>query len=193
MTQFANVNELYVDSWGEPSHEALFRARDGIDIRVMKWSEDVTGEGVTLYWTSGASDIELPGMDPRHRQEFSVGFDPECDEVAESLAQVGMYAARSGKVLGDGHIYRADGPLWSESELVGYVVATEDSLGYVDLSDGRHVEFLMLVPAFREELDFAARLGVGALIKAQERANIAFWDPFRKKVPLIGPPCGDQG
>jgi hypothetical protein len=52
------------------------------------------------------------------------------------------------------------------------------------LADGRHVEFLMLVPAFPAEPDYASRYGIGALAGAQERAGVDVWNPFRKPVSL---------
>ncbi|MGW0081259.1 hypothetical protein [Streptomyces sp. NPDC003393] len=43
--------------------------------------------------------------------------DPECDDIAESIARVGIYAVRSGKTFAAQNIYRASGPLWPGAEL----------------------------------------------------------------------------
>lgn len=174
---------------GEPLREALFATRDGYAIRVLKWVE---GEGeyeLTLYRTSGVCDIPVPGAVEKHRQEFFVGCDPQCDDIAESIAQLGIYSARTGKALAAQNIYRADGPLWQGTELAGFVITHpfDDELKSMVLADGRHVAFLMLVPAFPSELDFASLYGVHALAAAQEQAEVEFWNPYREPVPLTPP------
>jgi hypothetical protein len=186
MTIYSNVFDLYVSVRGEPLRQAFFETRDGIDIRVSKWQEGDGEDALTFYRTSGVSDIPLPGVDAGHRQEFFVACDPECDEIAESLAEVGVYSKRSGKRLSANNIYRSSGPLWGGTDLAGYVVVNpfEGEMQNVRLSDGRHVDFLMLVPAFPGELDYASRHGVDGLAMAQEEAGISFWNPLRKEIPL---------
>ncbi|GHK02450.1 suppressor of fused domain protein [Streptomyces sp. NPDC003753] len=178
--------EFFIRKWGEPLREASFQTRDGYDIRILKWVEGEGEDELTFYRTSGACDVPVPGADGKHRQEFFLSCDPECDDIAESIAQVGIYAARSGKALAAQNIYRAPGPLWPGTELAGFVVMDpfEGEMTSMVLADGRHVEFLMLVPAFPAELDFAVRHGIGALVDAQERAGVDFWNPYRKPVSL---------
>ncbi|MFB7545883.1 suppressor of fused domain protein [Streptomyces zaomyceticus] len=178
--------EHFIRKWGEPLREASFQTRDGYDIRILKWVEGEGEDELTFYRTSGVSDIVVPGADEKHRQEFFLSCDPECDEIAESIAQVGLYAARSGKALAAQTVYRSQGPLWAGTELAGFVVSEpfEEEETSMVLADGRHVEFLMLVPAFPAELDFAAKFGVDALMAAQERAGVEFWNAYRKPVPL---------
>ncbi|MFB7240486.1 suppressor of fused domain protein [Streptomyces sp. NPDC056269] len=176
----------FVRAWGEPLREASFRARDGYDIRILKWVEGEGEDELTFYRTSGVCDVVVPGADVTHRQEFFLACDPECDEIVESIAQVGLYAARSGKALAARTAYRSQGPLWPGTGLAGFVVAEPfdgEAAGLV-LAGGRHVEFLMLVPAFPAELDFAAEHGVDTLTAAQERAGVEFWNPYREPLPL---------
>lgn len=178
--------EQFVRLWGEPLREASFQTRDGYDIRILKWVEGEGEDELTFYRTSGVCDIAVPGADEKHRQEFFLACDPECDEIVESIAQLGLYGARSGKALAARNTYRSQGPLWPETELAGFVVSEpfEGEMTGMTLADGRHVEFLMLVPAFPAELDFASKHGVEALMAAQERAGVEFWDVYRKPVPL---------
>ncbi|MFC8512398.1 suppressor of fused domain protein [Streptomyces sp. NPDC057257] len=187
MTTFSNVSDLYVSMWGEPLRQAVFRTRDGFEIGVSKWRDGEGDDSLTFYRTSGASEIVLPDADERHRQEFFVACDPECDDVAESLAEVGVYSVRSGKRLGANNTYRSSAPLWPGTKMVGYVVVNpfEGELQSVLLSDGRHVDFLMLIPAFSGELEYASGYGVNGLARAQEVAGVSFWDPFREEVPLV--------
>lgn len=81
--------ELFVRQWGEPLREALFQTRDGYAIRVFKWVEGEGEEELTLYRTSGVCDIPVPGAVETHRQEFFLGCDPECDEIARIDRPVG--------------------------------------------------------------------------------------------------------
>ncbi|WP_326650381.1 suppressor of fused domain protein [Streptomyces sp. NBC_01750] len=107
----------------------------------------------------------------------------------ELIAQLGLYSARTGKALSAQNIYRSDSLLWSGTELAGFVITRpfDDELTSMVLADGRHVEFLMLVPAFSFELDFASSHGIEALVTAQEQAGVEFWDPYRKPVSLTPP------
>ncbi|GGR42669.1 hypothetical protein GCM10010251_69430 [Streptomyces aurantiogriseus] len=189
MNHCSSPAELFIQRWGEPLREALFRTGDGFEIRVLKWVEGDGDDELTFYRTSGVCDIPVPGADISHRQEFFLGCDPECDEIAESVAQLGLYSARSGKALSAQNIYRADGPLWPGTELSGFVITHpfDGELKSATLADGRHVEFLMLVPAFSAELDFASRHGIGALVTAQDNAGVEFWDPYRKPTSLLPP------
>jgi hypothetical protein len=91
--------EFFVRERGEPLREASFQTRDGYDIRILKWVEGAGEDELTFYRTSGACDVPVPGADGKHRQEFFLACDPECDDIADAIAQVGVYAARSGKVL----------------------------------------------------------------------------------------------
>ncbi|GAA2444964.1 suppressor of fused domain protein [Streptomyces glaucus] len=176
--------EFFIREWGEPLREASFRTRDGHDIRILKWVGGEGEDGLTFYRTSGACDVPVPGADGKHRQEFFLSRGPGCDDIAESIAQAGIYAARSGRALAARNIYRAPGPLWPGTGLAGFVVTDpfEGEATSTVLADGRHVEFLMLVPAFPAELDYASRHGTGALADAQERAGVHFRDPYRKPV-----------
>jgi hypothetical protein len=186
VTKYSNVFDLYVSMWGEPLRQAVFQTRDGIDIWVSKWEEGEGEDALTFYRTSGVSNIPLPGVDARHRQEFFVACDPQCDRIAESLAEVGVYSVRSGRRLSANNTYRSSGPLWEGTELVGYVVVNpfEGEMQNTLLSNGLHVDFLMLVPAFSGELEYASRHGVDELAGAQEEAGISFWDPLRMEIPL---------
>jgi hypothetical protein len=52
----------------------------------------------------------------------------------------------------------------------------------VVLADGRHVELLMVVPAFADELDFAPKRGVDELLDVMTEQRTPFWNPDRRSV-----------
>ncbi|MEV4808198.1 suppressor of fused domain protein [Nonomuraea sp. NPDC049421] len=78
--------------------------------------------------------------------------------------------------MGAGHILRLSYNFLLNSKLRGFIVVAplEGFLSAVNLLDGRHVEFLMAIPAFCGELDFAARYGVEDLREAMAAKEIPF-------------------
>jgi suppressor of fused protein SUFU len=141
-----------------------------------------------LYATVGASDYPVPGFSVEHRQEFFVGFSPEFDDIASSLARLGIYAQLTGKALGAGHIYLAPQGLTNGSQFSGFMIFAplDDLPAPCELLDGRHVEFLMTIPVFESELDFASVNGVDSLLEAMESSSIPFWDPVRQDTFGLG-------
>ena len=181
MSRPIDVRSLYLDKWGEPDREAEFET-DRCLIRALKWQSSSRTGGVTLYATVGVSDYPLPGVPDSHRQEYFVGFEPEYDDVASPLAWLGIYAQSAPQPLAAGHTYRAPEPLIEGAGFEGFILLApqDEFLAPIDLPDGRHVEFLMLVPAFEDELDFAKSHSVDELMEAIETADVPFWDPNRR-------------
>jgi hypothetical protein len=107
MKRYDDVESYYLKKWGKTAREAAFE-RDNVAIKVLKWSASEATGGVTLYATLGASDHPPTSGEPSHRHEFFLGFSPECDDVAESMAGLGAYTYDTGRDLGPGHIYRVD-------------------------------------------------------------------------------------
>jgi Suppressor of fused protein (SUFU) len=174
------VRDLYIASWGEPSRRARFDVGEfGID--VLKWSAEVSPEGVALYATVGASCRPLEGTDPGHRIEFFTGLLPEQDGIASSFAALGLYSAREGEALDHGHTVPASRPLWPGCGMRTYLVmrAREGFLPALDLSDGLHVEFLQALPIFESEREYKVQHGPDALIRLWEENRVPFWDPTR--------------
>jgi Suppressor of fused protein (SUFU) len=174
------VRDLYRARWGEPSRRAQFSVGD-LDIEVLKWNAGTSTEGVALYATLGASSRPTKGRDPNHRVEFFVGLLPEKDEVASSLAALGLYSAREGIELDHGHTVPADIPLWPGSKMSAFLVMRPrvDFLPALDLSEGLHVEFLHAIPIFESDRAFKSKYGAEAMMKRWEEAGVAFWDPGR--------------
>ena len=52
----------------------------------------------------------------------------------------------------------------------------------VSLTDGRHVEFLMAVPVYGDELDYAASNGVDGLLEKMEETKAPLWNPYRNSI-----------
>ncbi|MFG1962475.1 suppressor of fused domain protein [Nonomuraea sp. NPDC049028] len=181
MNQHQDVRQFYSSKLGEPVREALF-IKGEYKIGVLKWDASVATGGVALYATLGSSDYPLPGRDLDHRQEFFIGFAPEWDDIAESLAQLGSYAQYRGVSLESGHILRLPGEHAEGAWLGGFLVVApyDDMFSEAALADGRHVEFLMAIPLYANELNFAATYGVEALRDAMSRDNVPFWKSSRQ-------------
>ncbi|MEU6401427.1 suppressor of fused domain protein [Streptomyces sp. NPDC046985] len=183
MISHVNVQSYYRENWGDPEREAEFQ-KDEYVIGVLKWRASASTQGVNIYATMGASDYSLPSFEVEHRQEFFVGLAPECDDIASPLARLGIYAQMAGKSLGAGHVYSAPQGLVEGTEFSGFVLlAPLDGVpAPVNLLDGRHVEFLMAIPAFRDELEYASEHGVNGLMEAMESSQVPFWNPARRSV-----------
>jgi hypothetical protein len=181
VTSDIDVRSYYIKNWGNPDREAEFQKGECV-IGVLKWQASVATEGVTLYATVGASDYPLPGVGPQHRQEYFVGLEPECDDIASSLAWLGVYAQSAQEALAPGHTYRSTHGLMAGSGFSGFLLLQplDGQPAPLALRDGRHVEFVMTVPAFDDELDFAAKQGVERLLEVMESAEVPFWMPTRR-------------
>ncbi|MFD9279523.1 suppressor of fused domain protein [Streptomyces mirabilis] len=181
MISRVDVRSYYTEDWGNPEREAEFQKGEYV-IGVLKWQASASTQGVNIYATVGASDYSLPGFGMEHRQEFFVGLAPECDDIASPLARLGIYAQLAGKSLAAGHVYSAPQGLMEGSDLSGFVLlAPFDGLpAPVELADGRHVEFLMAIPVFRDELEFASKHGVDGLMEVMESSQVPFWNPARR-------------
>ncbi|MCF6468423.1 suppressor of fused domain protein [Nonomuraea sp. MG754425] len=187
MNRYQDVRDFYTSKMGEPVREALF-VKDEFKIGILKWSASVATGGVTLYGTLGSSDYPLPGRHWGHRQEFFIGFAPEWDDIAEPLAQLGSYTQFRSANLESGHTLRLPVELVEETWLRGFLVVEplDDVLSRVALGDGRHVEFLMAIPLYSNELDFAAKRGAEALRDAMSEKNIPFWKARRRSTFIDG-------
>ncbi|MFI7538216.1 suppressor of fused domain protein [Streptosporangium sp. NPDC049376] len=176
MNHYESVRDYYSDKLGDPVREASF-AKGKFRVDILKWDPSPVTDGVNIYATLGASDHSIPGGDLLHRQEFFVGLAPERDDIAEPLARLGGYSSFTGRRLDSGHIIRLSENLVDDSEMSGFLVVAPlgDFLPAASMADGRHVEFLMAIPVYPEELDFAARNGVEDLREVMASRNIPFW------------------
>lgn len=179
-----SVREHYVAQWGAPTAELEFKTQvDSID--VLKWSASDNGQGVDLYVTLGASDWFAKGSED-HRVEFFLGLAPGRDEVASSLAALGLYSARENVALGHGHTVPSDGPLWTGTEMNAFLIVEQIEdllLPRLALADGVHVEFLQATPLFESELNYKRSRGLESLMLKWEEKGVRFWDPTRSPVP----------
>ncbi|GAA1293986.1 hypothetical protein Psi02_42290 [Planotetraspora silvatica] len=175
-----DVRSHYKIEWGTSDREAEFYTED-ISIGVLKWNTSANTQGVNIYATVGASDYPIPGFSANHRQEFFVGLIPEFDDIASRLAWLGAYTQMTGEVLSTGHTYRALQGLVDGHGFGGFVILSplDGHPAPVVLEDGRHVEFLMVIPVFSDELDYARSHGVDDLLAKMESLNVPFWDPTR--------------
>lgn len=177
---YQDIESFYSEQWGSPVREAVFEKGD-VRLRLFKWSSSSATGGVNIYATVGANDFTEYDDQMGHSQEFFLGFSPECDDIAWPLAQLRAYAGTAGMKLGPGHIYRAPEVLLPSGAFDGFLLITPLDQWYepVQIEDGRHVQLLMAIPVYSNELDFAASRGVDALLDIMAERNVAFWKPIR--------------
>jgi Suppressor of fused protein (SUFU) len=178
---FKDIDSFYSKQWGISVREAVFEKYE-IRLRVLKWSSSPATGGVSIYATVDASDFSESDNKSDHEYEFFLGFSPECDDIAGPLAQLRAYARTADVRVGPGHIYRAPGPLLPSGAFDGFLLITPLDLWYepVQLEGGRHIQLLMAIPLFRDELDFAAGRGGDALLDIMSERNVPFWKPVRR-------------
>jgi hypothetical protein len=155
------VRGLYIARWGKPSRNARFQV-DGFEVEIIKWSADVSREGVNLYVTIGATARPLAGRDPGHRAEFFTGLLPARDEIASPLAALALYSAREGIALDHGHTVPAGGPLWPGSDMRWFLVLRPvgDIVAPLELLAGVHIDFCKRFPSSSPSWPIRRRMGL---------------------------------
>ena len=178
------VSEHYRKLWGEPSRTADFHF-SGHEVKVLKWSADKNPEQVNMYTTVGASDHARAGYPNDHRVEFYVGLLPAKDDVARPLAMLPFEALVNRVELGHGHSVTFSEPLWSGTDMTGFLLLRPvvEVIPPLRLADGVHVEFLQAIPVFQSEVSFKAERQAEGLLERWKAAGLAFWNPDRRAEP----------
>lgn len=103
------IKRHYLRHLGTPSREAEFvAANDGRVIEIWKWDERVSGQGVALYSTIGASVYQSGST----KCEYFIGLLPAEDSVASSLTEVALHGSGrdANPIFGDAVTHAQ--PLW---------------------------------------------------------------------------------
>ena len=185
MSILSLVDAHYSAVLGPTTRRATFRI-DSYEADVLKWAADANPLRIALYASLGASRERIGGPTAPHRVEFIIGFSPECDDAARSVAMVALDPAIHGSRLGPGQTVSYPDPLWKKTEMRTMLVLRPnfELVPRLDLADGTHVEFLQLVPLFPTEQEYKQRFGVDQLMKEFEAAHVEFWNPLRSAVEL---------
>jgi hypothetical protein len=111
--------------------------------------------------------------------EFFVGLSGNVDELAGSLAEVGLHGNGTSRVPVSGDSVTLSYPLWPGTAMRSFMFT--DGAGLLpSYADSQHrIDFIQLVPLFDEELEFKKRKGEAALWRAFEAAGVPYWDPRR--------------
>jgi hypothetical protein len=178
------VRRHYLTLWGEPSRKANFRVL-GHTVHVYKWDAERNPEQVNIYATVGASAYELPGREPAHRMEFFVGLNPAQDAIAKPLAMVALDAVVHGTELDHGHSITYPDPLWPGTDMHSLLVLRPvmEIVPPLVRGDGKHVDFMQVIPVFASEVAFKAERRTDALLERWRAANVPFWNPNRWPEP----------
>ena len=178
------VRRHYRSKWGEPARQAEFRVA-GLLAEILKWDASVTGEGVTLYTTVGASDRPIDADRADHRIEFFVGLRPERDEIASALAALALYPARENATVSHGHTIPSDAPFWKGTSMRHFLVLRplQRIIEPFQFGEGIHVEFLQAIPIFESESSYKVKHGSAGLLDLWKERQVRFWDPERRAEP----------
>lgn len=177
----SRVEEYLHARWGEPARSATFWG-DGNDVSVSKWDSSQNGEGVTLYVTSGAS-VRVCDVASGRRIEFVLGFMPEQDDAAKSLAMLAGSVA-SGSNVDRGHTVTLLDEFWPGSQFYSFMIlpAIEPTIPLLRLDDGTHVEFLEVMPLYGAELELKKSHSAEWVMGEFNDRNIVWSSPTRSSL-----------
>jgi hypothetical protein len=153
---------------------------------VLRWEPQDNSQGVHLYATLEASDEELP-LDPRHRAEVFIGLLPDADgdQVAQLLANVAFAHRSEGIAWRGARTYAFDRDLWPGSPMrTAWIRSGEAIIPSLWLPEGRHVEFLQVVPLHEAELASLKTMDAQSFIGRLADLHVPIWDTFRPPAPL---------
>jgi len=178
------VDRHYEARWGEPVRRAVFSDASRA-VHVYKWSESQTGEGVTIYATSGLSDLSLSPAEPTHRVELFVGLRPEDDRIARPLARLALQNDPENPCLLHGHSLTLQEPFWPGCAFSAWLFLNprEPIVTDLALGGGEHVHFLQAVPVFDSELAYRSENSLDQLLALWMSNTIPFWSLERDAPP----------
>ena len=170
------ISSYYINKYGNPEREAEFVSPEGKKVKIYKWNEEQTGEGVTMYATIGAS--ENIGND-QSACEFFIGMTPAADNIVQALAEVALHGNGSDKVPSSGDTITLVYDLWEGTKARSFMFSDGEEL-LSPMSDGsKNIEFVQLVPLFDSELRYKKEHGEEALWKRFEAKEVPYWDSNR--------------
>lgn len=165
--------------WGGPSRTAEF-SRGDKRVRVLKWSEQQTGEDVAIYATVGISDQPLGPSNEAHRAELFLGFRPEEDRIAQPLASLAFSSSPENPYFLHGHTVTFQEPLWDGTEMSAVLLMYPREAVIADLRvHDQHVRFVQVIPLFMSELEFKKATSAEALVEYWAQRKQPFWNPRR--------------
>ena len=176
------IEAHYLKRFGNPWRRALYRTGD-TRIQILAWTPKQTDEEVYIFATIGA--YARMG-DPTSTCEFFLGLTGCPEGLAESLAEVALDGIGTGGVPASGDTLTLAIPLWQSIAAQTYMF-TDGGDAIIPPLEAKEtrVEFIQLVPLFRQEAAFKTKFGEAALWEAFEQAAIPYWDPGR--APLARP------
>lgn len=174
----------YIQQWGEPAGEQMFRRSD-FAVMVYDWDPRPDGEEVHIYATVGASAWPLPHHPHSHRLEVFIGLLPPQHEVRHLLADVANYCVEIQEAIGADHtVTYSNDTLWPGTAMNAVVLReSEDLVPMLETEEGLHIEFFHLLPLYPSEMKFKQEHSLDALREHWWRHQVAYWDPTRSPEP----------
>lgn len=171
------ISNYYISKYGNPEREAEFVSPEGKKILIYKWNEDQTGEGVAMYATIGAS--HSLGCE-QHTCEFFIGMTPSADNVVQALAEVALHGNGSDKIPDSGDTLTLVYDLWEGTKAKSFMFTDGEEILPPLSENGKHVEFIQLIPLFDSELQYKKEHGEEFLWDRFEEKEVPYWDSSRE-------------
>lgn len=171
------IIDYYIKKYGTPSREAQFSTKQR-SIKVFKWDEAKTGEGVTIYATEGASNIH---GDKSNGCEFFLGIKPEVDSVIDAIAESALDGNGTSSIPNTGDSITLSYPLWEGTEAHSFMFTNGDEIIAPIENNLKRITFIQLVPVFESELEHKKKFGETSFWKRFEELQVAYWSSERNR------------
>ncbi|MCB4811062.1 suppressor of fused domain protein [Methylovorus menthalis] len=171
------IIDHYFKKFGSPSREAEFSTQKN-SIKVLKWDQDKTGEGVAIYATEGASNIH---GDENNGCEFFLGIAPEVDDVVDAIAEAALHGNGTLLIPNSGDSINLSYPLWVGTEAHSFMFTNGDEIIEPINIVNKKIIFIQLVPIFESELKYKNDHSEIDLWKRFEALEVAYWNAKRKQ------------
>lgn len=166
------ITNYYIEKYGSPARTAEFVSKDGIEIKIYKWTAEQTKEGVSIYSTMGANSRL---SDKAFACEFFIGLTPDADDIAGALAEVALHGSRGSQPPKNGDSITLSHPLWDGTNARSFLFTDGDEiLPPLQLKD-KLITFIQLVPLFDSELNYKKDNGEQKLWAAFEAKKTPYW------------------
>jgi hypothetical protein len=171
------IIDHYINKFGIPSREAEFSIQKS-SIRIFKWDQNKTGEGVTIYATEGASNVH---GNEHNGCEFFLGVTPEVDDVADAIAEAALHGNGTLLIPNSGDSINLSYPLWAGTEAHSFMFTNGDEIIEPINIVKKRIVFIQLLPIFESELRYKNDHGEIDLWKKFEDLEVAYWNAKRQR------------
>lgn len=155
-------------------------------VGVLEWPAEATKVGIHFYATLGLHKLIHHGTDVHPSIELFTGLGKGSDEFRRSFALMINDLVREQIHVASGHLVSPEsGQIVNGFAFSSWLIIerADDLLPGITLKDGSQVNFLNVIPLFKEEAECIRNLGHDALFDVwdQERTYTSNW---HRELPL---------